>query len=840
MVELNLKQITDKLNTEFAGDTRKLVFWYDDKAEFVDDIDTLELVGAKVYHLEQDNQFYTKYFLERLDHDTSYLIYAPFPKPSVRDNHLEDTLLYSKQFFADRASLLTVDLGIDEKYKPVIQQYIKFFGAKDRTQKFYDMEIENFNRESIEVALMSVLCKTRTASFDEVLRVAITDSTFDDNKFLTEFEKYDLLGAFWQLAEEQLGYTDVKPTIEKLVVTMFVTYTARYLQGELPQAWRSFVSYKSGNIIAFMDNLMNNILYRDRYDEISSTIATSLKVATVLEHYVPEDALDCDTFAEIDGFILRWITQRLLNEDTGAKLRSLDILSICAERCKKHFGAMYQGQYQMLSSAFHTIGAANYSCPDDMENIIKKYQNSDCLIDGYYRSFYYYYDQISDTTSYEKLRDLVENVYTNEYLAKVIPQWNRAISSASAMTALPLQRNFFNRYIRSSKDKVIVIISDALRYETGRSLCQKLQDDAKCTVKLDAMMSVLPSYTRLGMAALLPHKTLGMTDDFKVLTDGIPCEDLKQREGILKSYVPNSRCVQFDDIKMMKRADLRQIFNGMEVVYIYHNQIDARGDKQNTENEVFGACTEAIEEIYSLIKRLSVDVNTLHFIVTADHGFIYKRDKLNESDKIGGIANKEAFVNRRFIVSQSAVEDDGVASISMGRILGNDDTKIVSFPVSSHVFKVPGGGQNYVHGGSSPQEMIVPAIDIRTEKYYTETKTVQIALVSMVQKITNLIASLDFIQSEPISDVVKATSYKLFFISETNEKISNECIYVADKKDVDPQKRIFRLRFNFKNKQYDKSKKYYLVCYDEKNDLEVLRHDMVIDMAFVNDFGFNV
>lgn len=360
MVQLNLKQITGKLNTEFAGDTRKLVFWYDDKAEFVDDIATLELVGAKVYHLESDNQFYTKYFLERLDLDTSYLIYAPFPKPSVRDNHLEDTLLYSKQFFADRASLLTVDLGIDEKYKQVIQKYIKFFGAKDRTQKFYDLEIENFTSESIEVALMSVLCKTHTASFDEVLRTVMTDGDFEDNKFLVEFEKYDLLGAFWRLATEQFGYTDGKPTIEKLVVTMFVTYTAKYLQGELPQAWRSFVSYKSGNIIAFMDNLMNNILYRDRYDEISSMIAISLKVATAMEHYAPEDILDCDTFAEIDGFILRWITQRLLNEDTGAKLRNFDILAVCAERCKKHFGRVYQGQYQMLSNAFHIIGAANY------------------------------------------------------------------------------------------------------------------------------------------------------------------------------------------------------------------------------------------------------------------------------------------------------------------------------------------------------------------------------------------------------------------------------------------------------------------------------------------------
>ena len=840
MPELNLKQITDKLNAEFVGDTRKLVFWYDEKADFADDIDTLKLAGAKVYHLQPDNQFYTKYFLERLDHDTSYLIYAPFPKPSVRDNHLEDTLLYSKQFFADRASLLAVDLGIDEKYKPVIQKYIKFFGAKDRTQKFYDLEIENFTRESIEVALMSVLCKTRTSSFDEVLRVVMTEDDFEENKFLAEFEKYDLLDAFWRLCEEQFGYTDVKPTLEKFVVTMFVTYTQRYLQGELPLGWRSYVSYKSGNIIAFMDNLMNNILYRERYDEISAAIATGLKVAAVLDSYDPEAMLDCDTFAVQDDFILRWITERLLNENIGAKLRDLTIPAICEYRCKKHFGAMLQGQYRMLSSAFYIIGAANYSCPDDMENIIKQYRTMDCLIDGYYRDFYYAYDQLADTTSYEKLRDLVENIYTNEYLAKVMPRWNAAFSSDSAMTVLPLQRNFFNRYIRSSKDKVIVIISDAFRYETGRSLCQKLQDDAKCTVKLDAMMSVLPSYTRLGMAALLPHKTLEMTDEFKVLTDGISCDDLKQREAILQSYVPNSRCVQFDDIKMMKRADLRQIVTGMEVVYIYHNQIDARGDKPNTENEVFTACAEAIEEIYGLIKWLSVSANTYHFIVTADHGFIYKRDKLSESDKIGGISGKDTFVNRRFIVSNSAIEDDGVSSASLGWVLGNEDSKIISFPVSSHVFKVPGGGQNYVHGGSSPQEMIVPVIDIRTEKYYTETKPVQIALVSMVQKITNLIASLDFIQSEPISDVVKATSYKLFFISETNEKISSECMYVADKKDVDPQKRIFRLRFNFKNKQYDKSKQYYLVAYDEKNDLEILRHGVVMDIAFANDFGFNV
>ena len=42
MAELNLKQIIDRLNAEFTGETRKLVFWYDDKAEFAEDMETVE------------------------------------------------------------------------------------------------------------------------------------------------------------------------------------------------------------------------------------------------------------------------------------------------------------------------------------------------------------------------------------------------------------------------------------------------------------------------------------------------------------------------------------------------------------------------------------------------------------------------------------------------------------------------------------------------------------------------------------------------------------------------------------------------------------------------------
>lgn len=841
MAELNLKQIIDRLNAEFAGDTRKLVFWYDDKAEFEEDMQGVRLENAKVYYLQRDNQFYTKYFLERVDTATNYLIYAPFPKPETADNHLEDTLLYSKRFFADRAALLLADLGIDEKYRPLIEKHIKFWAEKKRAQRFYDLEIENYNETNILVGIMAALCSARTCSFEDVVRVVLTGGGLADNSFLAEFERYDLLDAFWKLCEQHFGYTDVKPTLEKLIVAMFVTYTAKYIGAELPKPWKMLQSYKSGNIIAFLDNLMNSVIYRETYDALSAHVAKSLNAGTVFAGYLPEDLLGCDTFLCIDQIIIKWMTDRLLNEDIGAKLGTLTIPQVCEKRQKMHFGPQMEQSYSLLDSAYHLITAAAYHCPDGFKAIVDTYRNTDCQIDSAYRRFYFAYDQLADAADFETLRELAENIYTNEFLAKLLPKWNAGLVDGDSLTSIPAQVDFFSRHIKNAKDRVVVIISDALRFEVGRELFQRMQDAPKCvSAKLEIQLGVLPSYTRLGMAALLPHKSLAMTDDYQVLVDDVLCDSLAGREKVLQSYVPGSVCVQFDDMKALKKMELREIITGKQVVYIYHNQIDARGDKLNTENEVFSACQEAIQEIIDLIHRIAVGANTIHFIVTADHGFIYKRDKVTESGKIGGVSDKGAFVNRRFIVSSAPVMDNGIANMSMGTVLRNNDPKVVSFPVSSNVFKVAGGGQNYVHGGSSPQEMLVPVIDIRMEKGHIKTKNAEIALVSMIQKITNKITILEFIQSEPVSDTVKATTYKMFFMSEDNERISNEVSLFADSRDPDALKRMFRMKFQFKDKRYDRDKQYFLVVYDDNTGLEVFRHPMLMDLAFADDFGFGI
>ena len=384
-----------------------------------------------------------------------------------------------------------------------------------------------------------------------------------------------------------------------------------------------------------------------------------------------------------------------------------------------------------------------------------------------------------------------------------------------------------------------MIISDGMRFEVGCELYKRMQDNPKCkdSLSIKPMLGVLPSYTRLGMEALLPHKTLELTDDFRELVDGRFAVDTVTRQAVLQSYVPESRCIQYSDIKGLKGMALRDVFTAQQVVYIYHDQIDNAGE--NMEDEVFHACTKAVNEIAELIQRISTSANTYRFIVTSDHGFIYKRNPVQQSDKISTADEPGKLKKRRYIVSKEPVADDGVMNLGLGYVLGNDDDKVISYPCSASVFSARGNaGLNYVHGGSSPQEMLIPVIDIKMDKGAVETRTVQIMLVSLIQKITNLITTLDFIQSEPVSDVVKGTKYKMFFLSEDNEKISNENIYVADKRDEDVQKRLFRMRFTFKNKKYEKNKKYYLVAYDESNDVEAFRHEVIMDVAFANDFGF--
>jgi hypothetical protein len=100
---MDLQEMQNKINNLLNGEGRKLVFWYDEDAEYIDEIDSIQLDGnSKLWKVTENNWFETKLQIEERDTETNYLLYAPFPRPDDRVNHLADMFYYSEHFYSDK------------------------------------------------------------------------------------------------------------------------------------------------------------------------------------------------------------------------------------------------------------------------------------------------------------------------------------------------------------------------------------------------------------------------------------------------------------------------------------------------------------------------------------------------------------------------------------------------------------------------------------------------------------------------------------------------------------------------------------------------------------------
>ena len=136
------------------------------------------------------------------------------------------------------------------------------------------------------------------------------------------------------------------------------------------------------------------------------------------------------------------------------------------------------------------------------------------------------------------------------------------------------------------------------------------------------------------------------------------------------------------------------------------------------------------------------------------------------------------------------------------------------------------------------EEMIIPCITIHDQKGIVDTKDVRLLLVTSMNKITNLMVHLDFLQEEPVSDTVKPLNARIRFEAEDGEVISNEVLYKADSRAEDPRERMFKLRFDIKRKTYSQNKKYFLRVIDDKEKSVVMERQVIIDLPFTDNFGF--
>ena len=848
---MDLQNIQDQLNTEFAKSGTRIIFWFDDKGEYEDEVSELQLDNAQLYILDGTNWFYSKWLLNESDTESKYLVYAPFPKPSDAENPLADMYYYSVPYYTDRVSQMSQELGIDNRFKEHLAQYSNFWKNKNRIEEFKELGIDHFNVETIDIGLIAVLTDVKTPNFEEITRQLLLN---DSDAYMKALEDNGLLEKFWKLCEKYFGYQSENPNVDDLAACMLLTYASVALKDTLPAVLKSYVLKKKNDVVVFVRNLMDNVLYQDAYDVLSEKVDKTLRVVGRIRDELKKDAdkskdqsaqlldiANCDAFRELDNILIDWALDQLNDEILDAQIDGMNLTQIAEQRTAKscHFGNVYKNEYQAIKYAYQMMKAVSVlEVTRDIKTMVADYQKQTYLVDSYYRWFYSAYDCIEETERFSPVRERIENMYSFTYLQKVTPKWNQELTdNLMADTGLKRQEDFYRNYLKAyeGKNRVIVIISDAFRYECAKELMEQLELDEKCTPKLECMISGLPSVTSVGMASLLPHRELQVDGKLNVIVDGLSCGDLASRDKILKAQNENNVALAFDEVASANKEKIRGLLQKKNIVYIYHNQVDARGDKPASENEVFTACSEAIEEIHKLIKKLTSYISAPKFFITADHGFLYKRDKLQEFDKVSYDREICTYSNKRFLLTTQKVNEPGMKS----RMMAYMNQLYVTTPIGADVFKVAGGGQNYVHGGSSLQEMLIPVIELTTNTRAVAYDYVDVILTTVNRKVTNLITYFDFIQTEKVTDTMKARSLVAYFTTESGEKISFDVPIVANSREDAPEKRTFHEKFTLKSREYKYGDKYYLVLAESNAEKNILQqYEFMIDIAFVDDFGF--
>ena len=864
---MDSEKIIQDLNRRFAAPLpefykRRIVVWIDEDQEFVDKLDEITVNGAKVVALTGTNNFYVKKLLAVDDPTSNYLVYRPFAYESDEDNWLLDVELYGEEFRADLVSMWMDEMSIPQTpaLRRGFKQYRKFFNAQTRRNKVSAQPVTPTTPAQLQMAIMAALAGLKDAKPNAIIKAVLQGGLQKDNNAIyQEFVNYGIDEAFWRMVAQGTGYQDMDSDLAQLATHILLTASTRTMRQEFLAGLQMFISSAhQAYCYDFVSDWMHSEDAGDIY-AIAEHVEGELKLPQRFMKLQVADLVETEVFPCVNEVILvklmTEISDHIIDVDTITQTVEKRRTCVWYDDVKNYYEgilqvAKMQAFFKEHSAGFHTVEPAK---------VWKEYTTEYYIMDTYYREFHKSYSE-SLKNYHEELSDLfthvmekVEGLYTTWFLGQLGNNWSDAcadnLREYGRVLEVPQQTDFYRQKVAASDSKVYVIISDALRYEVAATLAEQLQRETQAKVDLKSMQAVFPTITKFGMAALLPHKALsvelrtGKTDRLAVLADGQSTE-ANNRDKLLKAADKASVAIKYKDIIGMKRADRQALIKGMNVVYIYHDTIDEAG---HLESSIFSACDTAIEEIKNMVRIISNEWGGASILITADHGFLYTYSPLNEDDKVDktGFIDRIVEYGRRFAIMMKDSDPDYLQKVKF--LEGN--TEYSGFAPRENIrIKMTGAGLNFVHGGISLQEMVVPVIEYhflrnqskeyKKNKSKYDTKPVEISLLSANRKISNMIFSLNFYQKDAVGGNREAATYQLYFTDSSGKTISDVQKIIADKTSDNGQERTFRCSFNLKSLKYNSTDSYYLVIVDE-NGLQVQREEFQIDIAFaVDEFDF--
>lgn len=864
---MDSEKIIQDLNRRFAAPLpefykRRIVVWIDEDQEFVDKLDEITVSGAKIIALTGTNNFYVKKLLAVDDPTSNYLVYRPFAYESDEDNWLLDVELYGEEFRADLVSMWMDEMGIPQTpaLRRSFKQYRKFFNAQARRNKVSAQPVTPTTPAQLQMAIMAALAGLKDAKPNAIIKAVLQAGLLkDSNAIYQEFVNYGIDEAFWRMVAQGTGYQDMDSDLAQLATHILLTASTRTMRQEFLSGLQMFISSAhQAYCYDFVSDWMHSEDAKDIY-EIAAYVENELKLPQRFIKLQVADLVETEVFPCVNEVILvklmTEISDHIIDVDTITKTVEKRRTCVWYDDVKNYYEgilqvAKMQAFFKEHSAGFHTVEPAK---------VWKEYTTEYYIMDTYYREFHKSYSE-SLKNYHEELSDLfthvmekVEGLYTTWFLSQLGNNWSDAcadnLREYGRVLEVPQQTDFYRRQVAASDSKVYVIISDAMRYEVAASLAEQLQRETQAKVDLKSMQGIFPTITKFGMAALLPHKELsvelksGKTERLAVLADGQSTE-APNRNKLLKAADPASVALKYKDIIGMKRADRQALIKGMNVVYIYHDTIDEAG---HLESSIFTACDTAIEELKNMVRIIANEWGGANIIITSDHGFLYTHSPLTEDDKVDKTteSDQDVEIGRRYAIMQKSAQPQYLLPV---KFLGGNTAYDAFAPRESIRIKMKGGGLNFVHGGISLQEMVVPVIEYhflrnqskeyKKNKSKYDTKPVEISLLSANRKISNMIFSLNFYQKDAVGGNREAATYQLYFTDSSGKAISDVQKIIADKTSDNGQERTFRCSFNLKSLKYSNTETYYLVIADE-NGLQMQREEFQIDIAFaVDEFDF--
>lgn len=839
MENIDYEQAKQQLISKFNKDIghRHIIFWYDSSKIFFENVKNDTFDNAKII-IYENNPFTIKTILEIDDVKSNYLVYYPFDKPNDVDNWLLDIALYSEEYYADIVALTMNKLNLtSNNLRRIIEQHIQFFNAQARIESLNKVITINDNMLPLELELgmMSVLVKNNNYNRIEFILNEIIYDELENKEKYKLLEKYEFKDIFWNLVCEKFSYSGVQ-SVKELYYSFLITAMIKKtnIDVKTPIIRNKLINENTEELEIFVDQILSN---DKRYIELDKSVWNDLKINELISKTNFLDIKSCDTFKEIDEVIINSIINLLVSGSCDYEVYAK---FINGKRINSKWYDEYRLTYEFIIKLinFYMIInieiETNLKADDYIDNYCKQYWQ----IDNAYRHVISVYSKINDISD-EMIRLIndVDNQYESKFLNKLGYEFSKSLKGIEpnySFNSTRLSKDFFKYNVSGgNKKKQFIIISDALRYEVGEDLVKaiNLKDNFKGKASINYQITTIPSITMFGMASLLPNKEITYNDK-QVFVDGMPTKTTKDRDNILKSYYKEFSAIRYDDIQAMNRDELRNYMKDKNGVYLYHNTIDNAGE--HNETTVFSACEEAINQIVSLIMKLYNTLQISNYIITSDHGFIYRNKKIEESSKYNNIASLGFNdYSQRYIITGNQVDVEYINKFNMNYL--NNCQSSVIVPYGYDLFKKSGGGIQYIHGGASLQEIITPIIvlsEMRSQASGRGAESVKVRLKSSMRKIMNKSFSLTFEQCEKVENKKIEAHIKVYFIDENQNVISDEKYFVANKATDNLDDRTIEIRFLLKNLTYDRNKKYYLVIKNADTD-EILETEIpfIIDIV---------